>query len=180
MYNYIIKQYSTLLDFLSKNEKRKRKRRKKSRFTEDLSFAGTDIYCYYVIIGIPKFSIIQFFSISSQKNNYHVVQNLAQDKKQKIGMKLGWVVTCTTHCLGQFFLLLSKFLVCLLASLVHGTCLCLRSMKQGDCSLISIKLGSIGPSLGRITSCSFRIRLLIWHTLLIVHTFTPANPFLFY
>ena len=26
-------------------------------------------------------------------------------------MKLGWVVTCTTHCPGQFFLLLSKFLV---------------------------------------------------------------------
>ena len=33
-----------------------------------------------------------------------------------------------------------------------------RSMRRGDCSLICIKLGPI-------TSCSFRIRLLVWHTL---------------
>ena len=45
-----------------------------------------------------------------------------------------------------------------------------RSMKQGNCGLICIKLGSIGPSLGRSTSSPFRMRLLIWHTLYTPYT----------
>ena len=137
MYNYIIKQYSTLLDFLSKKKKKMEKEERSHVPQRIFHFLGHIYCCYYVIIGIPKFSIVQFFSISSQRNNYNVVQNLAQDKKQKIGMKLGWVVTCTTHCPTQFFLLLQKFLVWPLSqalllkflvwpfSQAHGTCLCL-------------------------------------------------------
>ena len=43
------------------------------------------------------------------------------------------------------------------------------SMRRGDCSLICIKLGSITP-------CSFRIRLLIWHTLCVGCTCTVVQP----
>ena len=44
-----------------------------------------------------------------------------------------------------------------------------RSIRRGDYSLICIKLGSITP-------CSFRIRLLIWHTLCVGCTCTVVQP----
>ena len=69
LYNYI-NRYSTILDFLLKKEKENEER---SRIPQRIfQFLG-QIYCYYVLNGIPKFSIVQIFSISSQRNNYQIV-----------------------------------------------------------------------------------------------------------
>ena len=112
MYNYIIKQYSTLLHFLSKRRRRRRRRKKeRSNVPQRIFHFLGQIYCCYVLLGIPKFSKVQFFSISSQRNNYQIVLKLALDKKQKIGMRLGRVGTCKTNFPDQFCFLLSKFLV---------------------------------------------------------------------
>ena len=86
IYNYI-KRYSTLLDFLSK--KKKKNERRRSIVPQKIFHFLRQIYCCYVLIGIPKFSKVQFFSISNQRNNYQIVLKLAHDKKRKIGMKLG-------------------------------------------------------------------------------------------
>ena len=92
IYNYI-KRYSTLLDFLSKKKKEKRKKKEeeeeRSIVPQRIFHFLRQIYCCYVLIGIPKFSKVQFFSVSNQRNNYQIVLKLAHDKKRKIGMKLG-------------------------------------------------------------------------------------------
>ena len=118
MYNYITVFHVTRF-FL---KKRKIEKEERSRLPQRIFHFLGQIYCYYVLTGIPKFSIVQIFSISSHRNNYQIVLKLAHDKKQKIGMKLGGVVTCTTHCPDQFFLLLSTFLVWPFSQ-AHGTCL---------------------------------------------------------
>ena len=88
IYNYI-KRYSTLLDFLSKKKRKMKEEEERSIVPQRIFHFLRQIYCCYVLIGIPKFSKVQFFSISNQRNNYQIVLKLAHDKKRKIGMKLG-------------------------------------------------------------------------------------------
>ena len=88
IYNYI-KRYSTLLDFLSKKKRKMKEEEERSIVPQRIFHFLRQIYCCYVLIGIPKFSKVQFFSISNQRNNYQIVLKLVHDKKRKIGMKLG-------------------------------------------------------------------------------------------
>ena len=128
------------------------------------------------------------FLYCSQRNNYQIVLNLAHDKKLKskdrnenwVGLLLVQLIAKTNSFFSFFFffffwrknisslveiLSLAYYLVW---SMVNAY-IPYRSIRRGDCSLICIKLGSITP-------CSFRISLLIWHTLCVGCACTIVQP----
>ena len=81
-------------------------------------------------------------------------------------MKLGWVVSCTTHCPDQFSILLSKFLVWPFSQ--FGPCYMLmpyRSMRRLQPHLHKAGLNWSKPCTESNLVHLESTRLLIWHTL---------------
>ena len=95
-------------------------------------------------------------------------------------MKLGWVVTCTTHCPGQFFLLLSKFLVWPFSQFGPWYMLMPQVHEARRVQPHFHKAGLNWSKSG--SNHLLFIQNQVPHTAHTVHTthHIPANPFLFY